>query len=164
MKDGSHGAGTHLRLGWRYCASGALSGLTGTVAMSTVLAAADAAGAMDRQPPRKIIQKFLPVLPPRIKDAAAVSAHFAYGTASGAVYAMLAGSGRPNAVTGTVYGALVWLAGYEGWLPAFGVQPPAHRDKPGRAWTMLAAHLVYGMVLGWTERRVLPAPALSGRR
>lgn len=58
-----------------------------------------------------------------------------------------------NAATGAAFGLAVWAAGYEGWVPAMGVLPPAHRDKRSRALTMLAAHLVYGAVLGVASRR-----------
>jgi hypothetical protein len=42
---------------------------------------------------------------------------------------------------------------YEGWVPAAGIMPPAHRDRPSRSATMVVAHAVYGAVLGlWTRR------------
>jgi hypothetical protein len=48
---------------------------------------------------------------------------------------------------------MVWLAGYEGWLPMMGILPPAHRDDRGRVGTMVAAHLVFGAALGFVLRR-----------
>jgi hypothetical protein len=47
----------------------------------------------------------------------------------------------------------VWALSYQGWVPALGILPPASRDQPGRQWTMVAAHVVYGVVLGAMERR-----------
>jgi hypothetical protein len=35
-----------------------------------------------------------------------------------------------------------------GWVPWLRIMPPADRDRPGRAETMLAAHWLYGGVLG----------------
>jgi hypothetical protein len=54
---------------------------------------------------------------------------------------------------GVAFGSGVWLVSYMGWVPWLQIMPPAHEDRPGRPQTMLAAHWVYGGVLG----------ALSGR-
>lgn len=134
-------------------AGGGLAGLMATGAMSALLIAADVTGVMNYEPPRKIIDKFFPRLPLPLRDGAAVLAHFGYGVAGGCLYVLTC---RKQSTTGAGlgYGALVWAAGYEGWLPAMGILPPAHRDKTGRAVTMLAAHLLYGAVLG----KVLEGP------
>lgn len=52
-----------------------------------------------------------------------------------------------------MFGLTVWAASYGGWLPIAGVLPPAHRDKPGRAFSIIAAHIVYGVTLGLLERK-----------
>lgn len=54
---------------------------------------------------------------------------------------------------GIVFGLSVWAASYEGWLPVANVLPPAHRDKPGRASSIIAAHIVYGITLGLLGRK-----------
>ncbi|GGH91632.1 DUF1440 domain-containing protein [Arthrobacter liuii] len=128
-------------------ASGGLAGLLATGAMSALLVAADAAGVMNNEPPLKIVDEFAPRLPLPLRDTAAVLAHFGYGVAGGCLYALI-GKKQSTLGAGVAYGALVWAVGYEGWLPAMGILPPAHRDKTGRAVTMLAAHLLYGAVLG----------------
>ena len=141
-------------------AAGGLAGLLATGAMSGLLVAADVTGVMNYEPPGKIIDKFFPRLPLPLRDGAAVLAHFGYGVAGGCLYALTRRKqSTPGA--GLAYGALVWAAGYEGWLPAMGILPPAHRDKTGRALTMLAAQLLYGAVLG----KVLqgPKPARANR-
>lgn len=137
---------------------GGTAGFVGTGAMSVLLIGAGAAGVVRYEPPRKIIDRFFPALPLTLRNTAAVAAHFAYGVAGGAIYASFQPR-QPGVRTGLAYGALVWAAGYEGWLPAMGILPPAHRDKPGRALTMLAAHLLYGGVLGQTFEWLAPAPA-----
>lgn len=134
-------------------ADGGFAGFLATGAMSVLLVTADAAGVMNYEPPRKIIDKFFPRLPSPLKNAAAVAAHFGYGLAVAGVYA-LARKKRPSPGAGLAYGAVVWAAGYEGWLPALGILPPAHRDKTGRAVTTLAAHLLYGAVLGQALARL----------
>ena len=71
----------------------------------------------------------------------------------GALYSCLVPFRFQDPGTGTVFGAVVWLAGYEGWLPAMDILPPAHKDRPGRAANVFIAHLVYGWTLGWAARR-----------
>jgi hypothetical protein len=45
---------------------------------------------------------------------------------------------------GAALGALVWVIGYEGWLPAFGLTPPAHRVGIGKNATGIMTHVAYG--------------------
>ncbi|MDQ0756404.1 DUF6789 family protein [Arthrobacter sp. B3I4] len=142
-------------------ARGGLAGLAATAAMSTLLLTADASGVMNNEPPKRIIDAFFPRLPLPLTKSAAVGAHLGYGMAAGALYAML-GKKKSTPATGLAYGAVLWAAGYEGWLPALGVLPPAHRDKPGRAWTMLAAHLLYGATLGKTFESLTTSTADAG--
>jgi hypothetical protein len=47
---------------------------------------------------------------------------------------------------GAILGALVWLIGYEGWLPAAGLVAPAHRVGLAKNATNLASHVAYGAV------------------
>ena len=55
-------------------------------------------------------------------------------------------------VEGMLFGGLVWVASYFSWVPALRVMPPPTRDRPARSLTMLAAHLVFGAVLGRLAR------------
>lgn len=133
-------------------AGGGFAGLVATGAMSALLVAADVTGVMNYEPPRRIIDKFFPRFPLPLRDAAAVLAHFGYGVTGGCLYAVVRKQ-HSTRDAGLAYGVFVWAVGYEGWLPAMGILPPAHRDKTGRALTMLAAHLLYGAVLGKTLGR-----------
>jgi hypothetical protein len=131
---------------------GTISGVLATALMSTVFSAADHSGLFGRKPPRIIIDHFLPFLQDKTADRVALLSHLGYGVAGGVVYAALplpAGmSWAVRAGRGLVFGLCVWAASYEGWLPIAGVLPPAHRDKPGRAFSIIAAHIVYGITLG----------------
>jgi hypothetical protein len=122
--------------------------------MTAVFGAAGAAGAMGRQPPERIVRRFFPWLPRTGKEALALASHVGYGMGGGALYSCLVPPKLQEPGTGTAYGALVWLGGYEGWIPAAGILPPAHRDRPGRAVSVYLAHLVYGWTLGWAARRL----------
>jgi uncharacterized membrane protein YagU involved in acid resistance len=55
--------------------------------------------------------------------------------------------------TGALYGLALWLVSYQGWIPALGLLPPPEQDAQGRTMAMIAAHLVYGAMLGWMARR-----------
>ncbi|WP_413249430.1 hypothetical protein [Sinomonas flava] len=74
--------------------------------------------------------------------------------AGGALYACAVPGRLQEPGTGTAFGALVWLASYEGWLPALGIFPPAHEDRPSRSVSIFLAHLVYGWTLGWAAQRL----------
>lgn len=131
---------------------GAIGGLVATAVMSAAIAVSDWLGVMNRLPPRMIVEKILPGLPADETNAVAAIAHISYGAGAGAGYGALVRPASRNARTGILYGLVVWALSYEGWLPLLGVLPPAHRDKRGRALTMLLAHVVYGGVLGLATR------------
>ena len=86
-------------------------------------------------------------------DVLASISHVAFGAVSGAGYALLPRYGPP-ALRGVVTGLAIWVSAYQGWVPALGILPPATRDKPGRPEVMIAAHVVYGAVLGTVEERL----------
>lgn len=133
---------------------GGAAGVVATAALTAVFGAAGASGLIHRQPPEKIVRTLFPELPTSGKEALALASHFGYGMGGGMLYAVLVPSKLQGPGTGTAFGALVWLAGYEGWLPAFGILPPPHKDRAGRAASVYLAHLVYGWTLGWTARRL----------
>ncbi|WP_375400707.1 hypothetical protein [uncultured Amnibacterium sp.] len=95
-----------------------------------------------------IIDRLAPGLPDDTANAVAAVTHAAYGAVTGAVFAQLVWRRSHAPVLGLAYGLLVWAIGHEGWVPAVGVLPPAHRDRPGRVGTMVTAHLLFGYVLG----------------
>ncbi|WP_367379199.1 DUF6789 family protein [Subtercola boreus] len=157
----------------RVLVGGTTAGVLATAAMSTVFIAADRMRLIDRKPPQIIVDHFFPTSRTNTADRTALLGHFAYGAAGGAGYAAFAyalrRSGRVNACSGFGYGLLVWAVSYEGWLPLVGVLPPAHRDRPGRAWTIVAAHIIYGISLGLLcqpadASRKVPARALGSKR
>lgn len=89
----------------------------------------------------------------READAMAVAAHLGFGATIGGVYALLPRVGPPP-VRGVVTAMTVYAASYQGWIPALGILPRATEDRPGRPAVMVAAHAVYGAVLGLVEARL----------
>lgn len=137
---------------------GAVAGATATVPMTGVFLSARARGAIDTLPPTLILQRL--VGPTRRRDRSAevtrwaMVLHVAYGAGAGAAFAVLAPGARGRrAVLGPLWGVIVWLISYEGWLPAAGILPPAHRDRPPRARAIVIAHIVWGGALGLLSRR-----------
>lgn len=139
---------------------GALAGAGATVVMTIVMVVSERIGLMDRHPPEHIVERGMTMAgePPsrQAVDVAAGAAHFAFGTACGAAFGLLV---SPRA-SGTVqllampWAIAIWLVSYFGWIPALRILPPPSEDRPGRAWTMLAAHVVYGATLGALWRRL----------
>jgi hypothetical protein len=134
---------------------GAVAGAVATVLMSAVMLIGQKTGRVGKLPPKKIVQESLRTAGVRDVENAAVTplvvaAHLGYGVGVGAAYPLTLGRmrGVPRALTGCLFGLAVWAVSYEGWVPALGIMPPAHRDRPHRTYTMAVAHAVYGAVLG----------------
>jgi len=149
--------------------AGVWQGAVGTVAMSVVMLGAQRLGLLRKQPPEEIVEHGLRRglgvrAGETVENSLAVAAHIGFGASAGAVFAGLHRAVRqpPSALTGMVYGLLIWLANYSGWIPALRIMPPPSRDRPGRPATMILAHLAYGGVLGGRLGR--PPQASAGSR
>ena len=139
---------------------GATAGALSTVAMSAVMLGAKRAGISGELPPERITRKAIDAIsaePPGAHNVAAIAsvAHHAFGAFAGALFGLLtmrtgAARGSPAiaAFAGMIYATGIWLVSYQGWVPALGIMAPASRDRRGRVVTMLAAHWVYGAVMG----------------
>jgi len=148
---------------WQRLAWGAASGALATVAMSAVMGAAQRLGWLGRMPPKIITRAaFNHVGVDRSRpaeNAGATVAHFAFGAVGGGLYGALRPlRARTSPLQGVVYGTLIWLVSYAGWVPALRIMPPPQRDRPGRVPSMLAAHWVYGAVLDALLARVSRVP------
>ncbi len=138
---------------------GGVAGTLATLVMSAVMLVSKRLGLVGGMPPEKVTAKLLHRvgMHPSAKeqDAIATALHFGFGAGAGAAFALVAP--RPPLVripAGMAYGAAIWGVSYMGWVPAVGIMPAAHRDRPDRQVVMLAGHLVFGAALG----------ALVGRR
>lgn len=78
--------------------------------------------------------------------------HWAYGTAWGALYGVLAGSmRRPYPIYGAPFGAVVWLSGYA-VMPQAGLYEPIWKYDRKTLAADLTAHLAYGTGTGTAFR------------
>ncbi len=83
------------------------------------------------------------------RKAATLAAHYSFGTAMGSLYGAACNQGlRPGVSTGMLYGLCVWAGNYLGILPALGLLSRATKHPPRRTLLMIAAHLVWGAVVG----------------
>lgn len=144
---------------------GAVAGVRATAAMSAAMGVAQKAGLMGKQPPKKITESMLERLEMDTGEvgtnAASSVAHLAFGVAAGALFAAgrsLIGQRGPALVEGVTFGILLWALSYKGWIPRLGLMQPPERDRPGRPASMIAAHAIYGAVLGRALERREPAP------
>jgi Rieske Fe-S protein len=151
-------------------AIGAVDGAVATFAMSAAMMVQQKLGLLGEPPPRKIVRSLrrrggILGTSRNADDVTAVLAHWGFGMATGALFGLLHRGARGTArssLLGAGYGAAVWAASYYGWIPAFGIMRPPHRDRPARPTSMVAAHLLFGSVLGAFVERV--SPRLAGAR
>jgi len=128
--------------------------------MGALMLAAGRAGVMGTQPPEAIVAAAGARRPEPAADAAATAAHLGFGAAAGLLYGALrprASSPGRDAAAGIGYGLAVYAGSYAGWVPALGILPPPHRDRPGRQVTTALAHVLYGAVLGLGTGRLATA-------
>lgn len=101
------------------------------------------------------------------RQNAAMFAHYGYGFSMATVYSWFARNSRGNGVAkGSAFGMGVWAFSYLGLLPALQVRATAPRMPWQRNAMMIAAHLVWGATLGYTEERLRLAgkKMIDGRR
>jgi hypothetical protein len=137
---------------------GALGGVAATAAMSLVMLASRRLGLVGKLAPEHITEETLDAAGVQRdegeEDVATTLAHLAYGTANGAVFALVAPRmPGPPALRGLLFAGGLLLVSYEGWVPAARILPPLHVQTRGGAWTLVASHVVYGVVLSLATSR-----------
>lgn len=143
--------------------SGVLAGLVGTTVMTGGMFLFEKAGLAPGEPaPRQIAENLAEKF--GVRDRLSKSAfeaswtilHFGYGATWGVAYALaqekVLNIGRPG-LAGPVFGALLWVLGYCGWLPVLGLYPPPTR-LPNRkvAAELVATHVIYGTATAVVQR------------
>lgn len=115
-------------------------------------------GIMGKQPPERIIERAartadVPTTETE-QNVVASAAHIAFGAAAGAGFGLITRAMPGSAVTAAAvpWAMVVWALSYFGWVPALHILPAPTEDRPGRAWSMLAAHVAFGLALGGAWR------------
>jgi uncharacterized membrane protein YagU involved in acid resistance len=100
---------------------------------------------------RRVIEGFTQrPIPDRWARLTTTVAHWAFGSASGAAYGVVAGSlRRPRALDGVPFGAAVWTLGYV-VLPQAGLYKPIWEYDLETLAKDLSAHLAYGLTTATT--------------
>jgi hypothetical protein len=140
--------------GLRDAASGAIA----TAAMSAVMVAGDRVGLLGEPPPTTVSRAALREAgvehPSAAAGRVAPFAHLLFGAQGGVAFGVIRRlvPGVPDGILGVLFGLGVYGVSYKGWIPALGILPPPEEDRPGRPAVMIAAHVVYGLALGWLIR------------
>lgn len=136
--------------------NGAVAGLVATAPMSVAMKLMKEGLPWQQRyplPPKQITERLSKKgwgknLPEPVKTGATMLSHFAYGTGAGAAYAVVARKIKVSPfIKGTFFGVVVWAVSYLGWLPALGIMSPATKHPAQRNALMIAAHIVWGVVL-----------------
>jgi hypothetical protein len=141
--------------------AGAIGGIVGTAAMTAAMRRLHRRlPARERYPlpPREITERATPRLGEDASADLTVANHFGFGAAAGA---LMTSARPPGVVGGSLWGVLVWLGSYFGWVPASGILRPASSHPARRNALMILVHLVWGSVAALTAREVLAARATS---
>jgi hypothetical protein len=79
-------------------------------------------------------------------ETIATIAHYAFGAAAGALYAMFAPR-RARPAAGVAYASTIWTVSYHHVLPRLGLMPRPTRDDTGRQAVLAVDHVLYGFAL-----------------
>ncbi len=139
--------------------------------MSEVMGLADQAGVVEGELAfKKVgenIEKVAGVyddLPKGVREAGWISQHFVYGTAAGLLYSLAESRLRfdkgyaQTIPAGIVFGALLWVIGFAGWVPLAKLYPSPDDQTPRKAGMILGAHAVYGVATAIAYRMLRLAP------
>lgn len=144
---------------------GALAGIVATVPMTILMSEWHKRLPLEQKyalPPREIFDQLTEkagincYLSEPEKTNLSIVGHFAYGAATGAVYAPLVSLIQtPNPFNGAVYSVGIWSASYLGWLPALHLLRSAREHPAERNALMITAHIVWGVTLGFAVAQMI---------
>jgi uncharacterized membrane protein YagU involved in acid resistance len=143
---------------------GAAAGLMATLPMTIFMQAAWLqlpAREMHPLPPRQITWKLLKQLGVhrRVSQPSQIVLtwllHFLFGAMAGSLYGIMEERFRArNSVKGSLAGMVVWTGSYLGWIPVFGIMPPATKHPWRMNLLMIVAHLIWGLSLGVLAKKL----------
>jgi uncharacterized membrane protein YagU involved in acid resistance len=143
---------------------GAVAGFMGTAPMSSSMLIGWRL-LLEREryhlPPRLVTEKIVQRLglKNRIREQGllglSIFSHFAYGAVFRALYALFEHRiPLHSRLKGAIAGLALWTGSYLGWLPAMGILTPATRHPWRRNLLMIIAHVIWGVTLGETLRKI----------
>lgn len=148
---------------YRTIARAGARGLVAAMAMTGMRTATANMGLMQRSPPEELVEQHAPrpiqQLGESRRTAITEFAHWAYGSAGGAMFGLLPRHVRVWPWTGPLYGLAVWLGFEVGIAPLLGVQRSKQSRPVGRAVVALD-HALYGVVVAG---RLAPDPEVLSR-
>jgi hypothetical protein len=136
---------------------GAAAGLIATIPMTLFMRSAWKRLPAQEQyalPPRQVTRNMIRPrrffrLRPAQQTMLTLLLHFLFGAATGSIYGIMEEKvPLREPVKGSLAGLVVWAGSYLGWIPAFGILPPATEHPWRRNVMMITAHLVWGVALG----------------
>lgn len=152
----------------REAGAGTVAGLVATLPMTAVMEGIRRLLPPEEQdpvPPRQVTERAAEAagvaddMTEGEKETATALAHLGFGASAGTLYGLLAPHLPLGPVAGgAAYALGVWAGSYLGWLPATGLYKQPEHEPAGRHGKMIAAHVVWGAVLGLVNR------ALAGER
>ncbi len=87
------------------------------------------------------------------RNIAVAVSHFGYGSAMGALYALVEKKlPGPPLVKGITFGLGVWAGNYLAALPATGLLTSARKHSSARTSLMIAAHLIWGTTVALASK------------
>jgi uncharacterized membrane protein YagU involved in acid resistance len=137
-------------------AHAALRGTIAAAAMTGTRTLTQDLGLVTESPPQQILRRrakgLMKHVPRRRRRTVLELFHWSYGAAGGVGYGMLPDVVRRQPWSGPLYGIGIWLKFELLIAPALGL-PHARNARPVERVTLLADHLLYGLVLSETRRR-----------
>lgn len=120
------------------------------MAMTGLRVVTTRSGLLEQTPPDAIVEQAAPPavreLPPHRRELVTELAHWAYGAAGGAAYAVVAARLRHRRWLGPVYGVVLWLTFEIVLAPLLRLEYARDRRIAWRAMVILD-HLLYGVMV-----------------
>jgi hypothetical protein len=133
-----------------------LRGAIAAMAMTGMRVVTVGLGLLPKDPPEEIFEDALPhylePIPPEFRNEFIELAHWGYGAAGGAAFAVLPGGIRRHPWSGPAYGIAAWALFEAVLAPLLGLRKPPQRSLSERA-AIIADHVLYGLVVAGRPRK-----------
>ena len=140
---------------------GAVAGVIATAVMTVAMTLGKLAGLMSTPPPEQVTAKVTQLAgvdahaPEHEFTTGSLIAHHGFGAVAGVIYvAIRRFLPASSPLAGLIFGGLVWVTAYAGYLPALKLYPWPDDDRHSRTAVMIVAHAVFGTTLAETEKRL----------